>query len=149
MWPGRHNQRLLISLACAAAIALVTGSVLAGAPASEPAVKMSRGGICHERGTVHYQQTIYFERFDSMQACFAAGGRRMGDKPQPYIYRGTHPSRIYALLVILGIIAALAIIVGVGVPWWQRRRLKLVRMEEDRARRYWEGHKLEPKNPRK
>ena len=110
---------------------------------------MSRSGICHERGTVHYQQTIYFEPFESMQACFAAGGRRMGDEPQPHIYRGTHPSRIYALLVILGIIAALAIIVGVGVPWWRRRRLKLVRMEEERARQYWEGHKLEPKNPRK
>jgi hypothetical protein len=57
-----------------ALVLLLTAEVAATqASESDPAVKMSRSGICHERGTVHYRQTIYFEAFDSMEACRAAG----------------------------------------------------------------------------
>src|SRR5262245_44741074 len=82
---------------------------------TEPAVKLSRGGICHERGTVHYQQTIYFQAFDSMQACLAAGGRRMGgeygDDPPEYSYRGTQPPKDYRSYAIITIIVIAAIVV--------------------------------------
>jgi hypothetical protein len=60
-------------------LAIVLGLLMAAPAAtaqtaeSELLVKMSRSGVCHPRGTVHYRQTIYFEAFDSMEACRAAG----------------------------------------------------------------------------
>jgi len=62
---------------------------------AEPVAKLSRSGICHERGTVAYTQTIYFQPFDSMEACLAAGGRLKGERARPGVpsvdYRGSHP----------------------------------------------------------
>jgi hypothetical protein len=115
--------------------------------AAEPVVKMSRSGICHERGTVHYQQTIYFEAFDSMAACLSAGGRRMGgeatsDMPQT-IYRGTQPPRSYAPYVIMGGIFATVLVATVVLPMWRRHRSKRrLSSFQNRQRRRWEGHKL-------
>jgi hypothetical protein len=112
---------------------------------------MSRSGICHARGTVHYQQTIYFEAFDSIEACRAAGGRRMGgergaEQPQP-VYRGTHPPRYYRPYVAGGVIALAALIVG-GAFWWRHWKARQpLRDFHDRERRRWEGHKLEPRKP--
>ncbi len=118
---------------------------------SEPVVKMSRSGICHARGTVHYQQTIYFEAFDSMAACRAAGGRRMGgerepDQPQP-VYRGSRPASDYRPWVAGGVIALAVLLVG-GAYRWQRWKVRrtLRAFEESRKRR-WEGHRLEPRGP--
>src|SRR5262245_27471594 len=122
---GHRNHQFAITTIYVAAISMVAASVLAQNANSEPAVKMSRSGICHEHGTVHYQQTIYFEPYESMEACLTAGGRRMGgeasDEPQPYTYRGTHPPKSYVPFVIVGIIAVLALIIAIGKPWWQRR----------------------------
>ncbi len=117
----------------------------------EPAVKMSRSGICHARGTVHYQQTIYFEAFDSMEACRAAGGRRMGgardaDQPQP-VYRGTRPASDYRPYVAGGVIALAALLVGGAYLWRRWKAGQPLHDFNDRERRRWEGHKIEPRKP--
>jgi hypothetical protein len=43
--------------------------------ATGPAVKKSRSGICHDRGSRWYDQTIHFEAFDTLNACLESGGR--------------------------------------------------------------------------
>ena len=42
---------------------------------AEPAVKKSRAGICHVRGTPGYVQTRRHEAFQSLERCLASGGR--------------------------------------------------------------------------
>lgn len=49
---------------------------------TEPPVKKSRQGVCHERGTVSYLQTIYFKSFASIDECLASGGR-LANSPSP------------------------------------------------------------------
>lgn len=51
--------------------------------ATEPPVKKSHSGICHERGYGSYNQTKQFEPYDSMEACVASGGRRAENVPTP------------------------------------------------------------------
>jgi endonuclease YncB( thermonuclease family) len=63
-------QRLVLS-----AILLVAGSASSAAGSPEVAIKKSKAGICHERGTPGYQQTIHFKSFDSLAACLKSGGR--------------------------------------------------------------------------
>jgi len=50
---------------------------------SEPPVKKSHSGICHERGYGSYNQTRQFEPYESMEACVASGGRRAENVPTP------------------------------------------------------------------
>ena len=57
------------------AILLATGSASIAAAPADPEVKKSRAGICHERGTAGYQQTVRFKVFESIQACLKSGGR--------------------------------------------------------------------------
>jgi len=57
------------------AILLATGSVSIAAAPSDVAVKQSRKGICHERVTPGYQQTLHFTSFKSIEACLKSGGR--------------------------------------------------------------------------
>jgi len=122
--------------------------------AQQPAVKMSRTGICHERGSVHYMHTIYFEPFESMEACLAAGGRRIGEELEPGKsapeYRGTRPpvSINWRMVFVVSCIA-IPFLVAVIVPWYRRRRTRRAfRSFEDRRRRDWEGKKLERRGPR-
>lgn len=131
---------------------LAAEAATAQTPDNEPAVKMSRSGICHARGTVHYRQTIYFEAFDSMEACRAAGGRRMGgardaDRPQP-VYRGTRPASDYRPYVAGGVIALAALLVGGAYLWRRWKVRRTLRAFEESRRRHWEGHKIEPRKPR-
>lgn len=42
---------------------------------SEPAVKMSKTGICHPRGGTYYSRTKNYTPYPSMEACIKAGGR--------------------------------------------------------------------------
>ena len=37
--------------------------------------KKSRTGICHEYGSKYYEQTKYFEAFQSIDECIGSGGR--------------------------------------------------------------------------
>lgn len=57
------------------AVLLVIGpasmaTVVPGVP-----VKKSRAGICHERGTPGFEQTIHYKAFASIEACLKSGGR--------------------------------------------------------------------------
>jgi len=63
---------LLAALAIAAA--LPSWSALA-AVGAEPPVKLSRNGICHERGTSAYAATLHYKPFDTLADCIEAGGR--------------------------------------------------------------------------
>lgn len=40
-----------------------------------PAVKLSRNGICHDRSSRSYAQTLYFTAFTNLEDCLNAGGR--------------------------------------------------------------------------
>ncbi len=61
------------------------GGIAACQPATEsaaiaetpdaPAVKKSRAGICHLRGTAGYEQTQRYDAFASIEQCVASGGR--------------------------------------------------------------------------
>ncbi|MEL6239390.1 MAG: hypothetical protein AAFQ90_12480 [Pseudomonadota bacterium] len=42
----------------------------------EPAVKMSKSGICHPKGGTYYSRTKNYTPYPSMKACLEAGGRR-------------------------------------------------------------------------
>ena len=41
----------------------------------EPPVKMSKTGICHEKGSTYYAQTKSFTPYKTLQECLKAGGR--------------------------------------------------------------------------
>ncbi|HEY7752261.1 MAG TPA: YHYH domain-containing protein [Steroidobacteraceae bacterium] len=40
-----------------------------------PPVKKSRSGICHNRDSQWYAQTIHFEPFNTIKKCLESGGR--------------------------------------------------------------------------
>lgn len=42
---------------------------------SGPAVKLSKNGICHARGSTYYDRTFDYASYGSMKACLEAGGR--------------------------------------------------------------------------
>jgi micrococcal nuclease len=64
------NQKLVL-----VAILLAAASASIAATRADAAVKKSKHGICHERGTFGYQQTVHFETFASIEACLKSGGR--------------------------------------------------------------------------
>lgn len=43
--------------------------------AAGPKVKKSRSGICHDRSSPWYDQTIHFEPFNTLKECLDSGGR--------------------------------------------------------------------------
>ena len=44
------------------------------APAADP-VKKSDNGICHDKGSAHYDKTKNFTPFASMDECLQSGGK--------------------------------------------------------------------------
>ena len=42
----------------------------------EPPVKMSKSGICHERGSTYYSKTKNYTAYNTLEECLRAGGRR-------------------------------------------------------------------------
>lgn len=42
---------------------------------SDPAVKKSNAGICHEKGTNFYDNTKNFTAYTALSDCLASGGR--------------------------------------------------------------------------
>jgi hypothetical protein len=76
----------LLLAGCAASIAI--------AETQEPPVKLSRNGICHERGTSSYGATLHYESFDTLADCIKAGGHARKTKheaPKP-VAPGSDPS---------------------------------------------------------
>lgn len=72
---GRETAVLAARLLPAAS--LYACAVLASVPAvaDEPPVKLSRSGICHERGAPFYAKTTHFQPYATLDACLRAGGR--------------------------------------------------------------------------
>lgn len=50
-------------------------SATAPANTSDPLVKKSSSGICHQQGTTYYDKTTNFTPYDTVDACLASGGR--------------------------------------------------------------------------
>ncbi|WP_085297527.1 hypothetical protein [Cognaticolwellia mytili] len=46
------------------------------AEANGPAVKKSKSGICHKKGSTYYARTKKFTSYPSMKSCLKSGGRR-------------------------------------------------------------------------
>ena len=69
------------------AVATLAACSPAASPAAvapvEPNVKLSGGGICHERNTAGYNQTQKARPFESIEACLKAGGRVPRNVPAP------------------------------------------------------------------
>jgi hypothetical protein len=94
---------------------------------SQPPVKKSRSGICHERGYGSYNQTKQFESYDSMDACVSAGGRRAENVPTlEERARQTANDGSSGWLKKGGFIAGLLALMGVllrgPIRQWLRRR---------------------------
>lgn len=113
---------------------------------TDPAVKKSRQGICHERGTISYLQTIYFDSFDSMDACRNSGGRLPNSRPVPVpLDRSIHwwqrlSRDQWDQLAVVAVAAAAVFLVARRVykRWKERRRSRQL---EAIQRRRWEGHR--------
>ena len=61
-----------------AVVVLACSSVFANAVIAndEPPVKMSKSGICHERGGTYYSKTKNYTAFNTLEECLRAGGRK-------------------------------------------------------------------------
>lgn len=152
----------------AAALVAIIG-VPAYSAAEAPPVKLSRSGICHVPGSSHYERTLHFESFDSLQDCLAAGGRPPKGQPLPSEPDGdaltddraippdppreplvpvepmpphSNEDGWWRSLAAPG--AAVAVIIAVVlVNWWRRRRNAQRVVEDERlSRERWEGHRL-------
>jgi len=49
--------------------------VVAAELKTDPAVKKSSSGICHDKNSQYYSATKTFEAFDNIQLCLDSGGR--------------------------------------------------------------------------
>ncbi|MGE0466420.1 MAG: hypothetical protein AB7P44_08270 [Steroidobacteraceae bacterium] len=143
-------------------VAAITG-VMVGSAAftqtteADPAVKKSRRGICHERGTISYVQTIYFEPFESMKACLATGGRLSGAAPEKPVAESTNSEprsakgSWYGLetgYVLAASVCAFLLVGGfVWRIWYRGKARRQLRAFEQRQERAWQSHRLEPKKP--
>lgn len=69
------RKSLLVSSLLALGFSGIASLPTAAFAQAEPAVKMSRSGICHPRGGSYYNQTKNYTPYPSMEACIKAGGR--------------------------------------------------------------------------
>ena len=122
-------------------LALALPASIAGlAQSPEPAVKLSRSGICHDAASPHYSRVKDFKPFDSMDACVRAGGRLS----QAEVRRQEAESR--QTIAVIAIAVGLAIAVAAWLLWRRlRRRPTAVEAEfREAERRRWEGHRRDP-----
>ncbi|MFH0968983.1 MAG: hypothetical protein V1804_00550 [Patescibacteria group bacterium] len=54
---------------------LLSSALFLSGCSSEPAVKKSDTGICHEEGTNYYKNTKNFTPYNSLYECIKSGGR--------------------------------------------------------------------------
>ena len=66
---------LFMFVAIAAGLGNLAPSHANASTQDNPAVKMSKTGICHPRGGSYYNQTKAYTPYPSMEACIKAGGR--------------------------------------------------------------------------
>lgn len=61
-----------------AAVILACSGIFANTAiaSDEPPVKMSKSGICHERGSAYYEQTKNYTAYNTLEECLKAGGRK-------------------------------------------------------------------------
>jgi hypothetical protein len=122
------------------------------AVASEAAVRLSQGGICHAPESPHYARLKSYEQFSTVEECIRAGGRLPLAEA-----RGTASTQSREDAQGKGAGLALAMVVlaacAAGVLWmlWHRNRKSrsLHRAIDDLERRRWEGHRLDsrPRRP--
>ena len=94
---------------------------------SDPPVKKSHSGICHERGYGSYNQTKQFEPYDSMETCVASGGRRAENVPTPEERARAAESKggtgwLKKGGFIAGALALMGVLLRGPIKQWLRRR---------------------------
>lgn len=164
-----HRAQLATAMVFAATFACWTASATV---AADPPIKLSRNGICHERGTSAYAATLQYEPFETLADCLKAGGRAPKNKharptAAPPASTATHahatkvdrPSRTDGWNVWRRLAGSLSPYFGIGVIGalallWQggrviRRRWReyvqrrRYRRQEREAVRRWRAHRRE------
>jgi hypothetical protein len=125
---------------------------------TEPPVKKSKSGICHDALSASYSATKHFKTYQSTEDCLKSGGR-LPKTPIPSrrdessgetlvaiqsVKEDTMASTLTQPKVLGGGLAAGSALAGYLV--WRRRRRGSVNSREDLDRRRWEGHRLESKS---
>ena len=64
-------------------LALLGLTSIAKAQATDPAVKKSESGICHDKTSSSYAVTKKFEAFPNLEACLKSGGRAPANAAAP------------------------------------------------------------------
>ena len=57
-------------------VIIISASLPSVAFANDVAVKKSKSGICHAKGSTYYTRTKNYTPYPSMEACLHSGGRR-------------------------------------------------------------------------
>ena len=115
------------------AVAAIACLLLSGAAAAaDPEVKKSQSGVCHGQDSVHYERTLKFTPYDSMEDCLASGGRETRGARKASPWRWVAAAVVIVVLTVLG--------------WfWMRRRPVPPDgpkgAQSDLERRRWEGHR--------
>jgi len=74
------DRFIWVGLLAAMLLGIASASIAADAP--QPAVKKSKAGICHERGTPGYGQTVHYRPFNNIEGCLKSGGRLAKNAPR-------------------------------------------------------------------
>ena len=45
-----------------------------------PSVKLSQTGVCHVRGSTHYDQTRNYDSYFTLEGCLSSGGRSISKR---------------------------------------------------------------------
>jgi hypothetical protein len=69
----RIKMRRSIASATLAFISIFANTVIAS---DEPPVKMSKSGICHERGSTYYSKTKNYTSYNTLDEYLRTGGRK-------------------------------------------------------------------------
>jgi hypothetical protein len=141
-------------------------SAAAIATPSEPAVKLSRSGICHDSASPSYAATKNFEPFNSIKECLTAGGQlpknrrhviskdTVADSPASQkndvpMDRESDPNAADAYtpprIPMIGLLGAGAGIAGIAGWWfWRRKPRQLVLRDVLEPRQSEEVRSVEP-----
>ncbi|MGQ0510139.1 MAG: hypothetical protein ACT4P9_05955 [Betaproteobacteria bacterium] len=147
-----HQMRVLIYLIGARALLTATLIATASAPLvaqpanSSHAVRLSRGGICHDASSSHYSRLKEFQSFKSMDLCIAAGGRPTQGTSRNESRGKPNESLLETWGIALLIAVVIALIVGIPLlrRWWIRRKnISVEKAFREAEARRWEGHRIE------